>query len=124
MQEGLVKIFPLKGWHAAIFSCFAVEGEVCGEDRSTDDGSAVEEALGQRSGIGRDYLTWLLDIGAAEGLLEGVSRFRESGEDLGVEVEGFGRGVECSGCGCCSFGKLFQAGGEGKRSTVDESHGC
>ena len=46
VQEGLVEIFPLKRWHAAIFSCFAVEDEVCGEDRSTDDGSAVEEALG------------------------------------------------------------------------------
>ena len=46
VQEGLVKIFPLKGWHAAIFSCFAVEDKVCGEDCPADDGSAVEEALG------------------------------------------------------------------------------
>ena len=43
------------------------------------------------------YLTWLLDIGAAESLLEVISGFSESGNDLGVEVEGFGGGVECSG---------------------------
>lgn len=69
-------------------------------------------------------MTWLLDIGAAEGLLEVVSRFSESGEDLGVKVEGFRRGVECSCRGCCSFGKLLEAGGEGERSTIDEGHGC
>ena len=46
VQEGLVEVLTLKRWHAAIFSCFAVEDEVCGEDCSADDGSAVEEALG------------------------------------------------------------------------------
>lgn len=68
-------------------------------------------------------MTWLLDIGAAEGLLELISRFCESGKDLGVEAGGFGRGVKCPCRWCCSFGKLLEAGGEGERSTVDEGHG-
>ena len=97
VHECFVEELSLKGWHAAIFSCFAVEDEVCGEDCSADDGGAVEEALGEGGCIWGAYLTWLLDVGAAEGLLELVSGFYERGEELGVEVEGFGRGVECSG---------------------------
>lgn len=41
-----------------------------------------------------------------------------------MEIEGFGRGVECACRGCCSFGKLLETGGEGERSTIDERHGC
>ena len=96
VHECFVEELSLKGWHAAIFSGFAVEDEVCGEDCTANDGSAVEEALGYGGSVWRAYLTWLLNIGAAEGLLELISRFCESGKDLGVEVEGFGRGVECS----------------------------
>ena len=45
MQEGVVEILTLKGWHAAIFSCLSIEDHIDGKEGSAEDAGAVKQAL-------------------------------------------------------------------------------
>lgn len=45
MQEGVVKVGALEGWHAAIGAGLAVEDKVNADKRSAEDARAIEKAL-------------------------------------------------------------------------------
>ena len=73
VQESVVQVGAFKGRHAAIFSGFAVEDEVDGKQGTTENSTAIDEALGEvsrgsRVGEGR----WLL-ISSTERVLKGVA---------------------------------------------------
>ena len=67
VHERLIQKLPLEGRHAPVFSCLPVEEHVCSEHRTADDRAAVEQALGEGSGVGRVDWAGLLHVGAAEG---------------------------------------------------------
>lgn len=46
VHEGLVEVFPLVLWHAAIFPGLTVENQVGGDNCSTDQDGSIEQALG------------------------------------------------------------------------------
>lgn len=69
VQERIVEVGALEGWHAAILTSLAVEDQVDAEEGCAEDTSAVEEALSHialRERVGRDSLL----VRAAEGRLE------------------------------------------------------
>ena len=68
VEEGLVQICPFKRWHSAIFSSFAVEEKVCGENCAAYDGAAVEEFGGHVACIWPAGLGCWLDVSAMEGI--------------------------------------------------------
>jgi hypothetical protein len=73
VHECLVEVFSLELWHSPIFTGFAVEDEVCGDDGSSNKSSTVEETLGQVSGCSR--VGWLIRrslISAFEGIAQRV----------------------------------------------------
>ena len=78
MQKGFIQKGPFVWGHASIFTGLAVEQEVRGDHRTADDGAAVKELLRHAAGVGAGDLATGLDIGATEGLMEGISRLGES----------------------------------------------
>ena len=80
MHKGFIKECPFVRRHAAVFSSLAVEHEIRGDDRSTNDGSSIEKLLSHATGVRAHGLTAGLDVSTTEGLLEGISRFGECGD--------------------------------------------
>lgn len=91
VHESFVQKGSLVGWHAAIFTSFAVEHEICGDDSTADDGGAIKEPLTHAAGVRTRDLAARLHIRATEGLLEGISRLGE-GFDGRNRLCGEGRG--------------------------------
>lgn len=56
VQESVIQITSLKWWHSSIFSCFAVEDQVDGKQRSSKDCAAVQQALGDIAL--REWVLW------------------------------------------------------------------
>ena len=77
MHECLVEKRSFIKRYTAIFSRLAVEDEIRGDDGTANDGGAIEEPLGHAAGVGAHKLAARLDVGATEGLLEGISRVGE-----------------------------------------------
>ena len=77
MHKGFIQKLPFVRWHTAIFSSLAIEYDVRGDDRAANDGGAIKELLTRAAGVGARDLAAGLHIVAAEGLLEGISRFSE-----------------------------------------------
>jgi len=72
VHERLIQILPLKGRHAAIFSCLAIENEVRGENGSTDKSTSDEEPL--RQVAARDRVCGLICRRRLVATLEAISK--------------------------------------------------
>lgn len=77
VHKGIVEVFAFKQWHAAIFASLPIEDEVDRDQSSTEDGTTVDEALGQVS-LRYRVVVGVLALVPAESLLEGVTRGSES----------------------------------------------
>lgn len=81
VHESLVQEAPLVGGHAAILAGLTVEDEVGGQDGTTDDGTSVQQLLGEVATLS---VVGLLHVAAAEGIVEGLMRL---GEERGLGTE-------------------------------------
>ena len=77
MHKGFIQELPFVRWHTAIFSSLAIKYDVRGDDRAANDGGAIQKLLSRAAGVRARDLAAGLHVGAAEGLLEGISRFSE-----------------------------------------------
>lgn len=76
VQERVVEVAALVRRHATVFSRLTVEDQVRHQDSPTHDGGAIQQPLGQVALV--DLVSWL-NVGAAEGILEGLLRSAEDG---------------------------------------------
>ena len=76
MQKRLVEVFPLKRGHATIIPCLAIEDEIDGEQRATEDASTVQQALPNVTGSCGIY-GCLRCVVPSKRRLEDISRFRQ-----------------------------------------------
>lgn len=133
VQKRLIEIGAFVGWHAAIFTSLAVEDQVDCKECTTEDGAAIDEALGQVAlcdGIGgRGSLVGAarrgLEGGANDALLEWREllgcRCRADSRDGLMKLLLLGRGLEGSQGESGGRGYLFgESGGEGEGSPRDE----
>lgn len=125
MHESFIQECPFVRRHTAIFSSLTVEDEIRRDYRTADDSGAIEESLGHAAGIRARDLAARLYVGATEGMLEGISRVDEGSDGRDRFCgEGFRsrRVMKCTACGLSSFGKLFEACGDGHGPTKNEGH--
>lgn len=133
VQKRLIEIGAFVWWHAAIFTSLAVEDQVDCKECTTEDGAAIDEALGQVAlcdGIGgRGSLVGAarrgLEGGANDALLEWREllgcRCRADSRDGLMKLLLLGRGLEGSQGESGGRGYLFgESGGEGEGSPCDE----
>lgn len=76
VHKSLIQEAPLVSGHTPIFTGLTVENEVRSQDGTTDDGSTVQQLLGE---VTLRDVVCLLHIGPAEGILEGLAGLREDG---------------------------------------------
>lgn len=122
VHESVIQVAALKHRHPTVLSRLAVEDQVGGQDSSTDNGRAVQEALGEIAPL---RLVGGLHVRATERILEGLSGLRE--DRVGTErlrLERLeGRVVnESSGIG--GLGDLAESRSHGEGASEEERHDC
>ena len=120
MDESIVKVRALEGWHTAIITCFAIKGKVDGDEGTAEDGATVDEALCEVSARGCGIIKRLLLIAASECLLKHRFNCRPRGRSgLEETLESIllrGRLVEAADCCVADRGRLPEGRGDAKGS--------
>jgi len=101
VHESLVQEAPLVSGHSAVLAGLTVKDQVGCQDGTTDDGTAIQQLLGEVTGSSR---VGLLHVGTAEGILKGLAGLGKEGgrSSRGLcSLRGLDRGVvdEASGVG-------------------------
>lgn len=121
VQESVVQVAALKWRHATVLSRFAVEDHVRNQNRSSDDGSAIQQTLGEVATL--SGLVGRLHVRPSEGILESLSRLGQDGGGTSrMRLRGLERRIVDESSGIRRLRHLAKRRGDGKRAPEEKRH--